>query len=99
MSINALSTSLSCGMYMDPEYQRIIRQLMAYGISPSGDKSADKIKLQRIEQSKESQNSQFSQSGSNKEKSNTEISENQFKDNGQGTDQLAMLNKLKLGLL
>lgn len=97
MSINAISMS-SC-MTIDSEYQRIMRQLRAYGIEPTGDKSVDKAKLQRIEQAKESQNSKLQNPNDNKQKSEEEVSSEQFVDRGQGTDQIAMLNKLKLGLL
>lgn len=97
MSINAIS--MSSGMTIDSEYQRIMRQLRAYGIEPTGDKSVDKAKLQRIEQTKESQNSKLQNPNDNNQKSEKEVSSEQFVDKGQGTDQLAMLNKLKLGLL
>ena len=51
MSVNSISSSFafsSAGMTIDAEYQRIIRALQAYGIAPTGDKSADKAKLQKI---------------------------------------------------
>ena len=60
MSLNSIS-GLGCfsisGM-MDPEYQRIIRELQALGITPTGDKSADKAKLQRVQSAKNSENAQ-----------------------------------------
>ena len=33
--------------YSDPEYQRILQELMRLGISPSGNKNADKTKLEQ----------------------------------------------------
>jgi len=101
MSVNSLSDAftISCSLNaIDPEYLRIMRQLRAYGIEPTGDKSVDKAKLQKIEAAKDSQTSQFTNTKNNNK--NAENSSNTvLTDNGQGTDQLAMLNKLKLGLL
>ena len=55
MSINGIfgfsGTGLSC--VIDPEYQRIIRELRALGIEPSGDKATDKAKLERVQSSKD----------------------------------------------
>ncbi len=55
MSINGIfgfsGTGLSC--VIDPEYQRIIRELRALGIEPSGDKASDKAKLERVQSSKD----------------------------------------------
>lgn len=101
MSINAISMSgYSCGISgIDDEYQRIMRALRAYGIEPTGDKSVDSAKLKKIEASKDSQNTQFPESNENKDRSQNSISENQIVDKGVGTDQVAMLNKLKLGLM
>lgn len=62
MSVNSISSSFafsSAGMTIDAEYQRIIRALQAYGIAPTGDKSADKAKLQKIEAAKENKDAQF----------------------------------------
>ncbi|PWL80725.1 hypothetical protein DBY21_00855 [Candidatus Gastranaerophilales bacterium] len=101
MSVNSLtmaSAISSSANTIDSEYLRIMRQLRAYGIEPTGDKSVDKAKLQKIEAAKDSQTSQFANTKNNNK--NAENSSNiAITDNGQGTDQLAMLNKLKLGLL
>lgn len=101
MSINSLTMSSAfsgCVNTVDSEYQRIMRQLRAYGIEPTGDKSVDNAKLQKIEAVKDSQTSQFANTKNNDK--NAETSQNTaLTDNGQGTNQLAMLNKLKLGLL
>lgn len=100
MSINAISMSFgSCsGTSVDSEYQKIMRALRAYGIEPTGDKSVDKAKLQKIEAAKDSQNTQLSNQ-QNKDNATETSAQTQITDQGQGTDQLAMLNKLKLGLL
>ncbi len=103
MSINALaaSASFSCGMSVNNnDYQEIIRKLRAYGVTPSGDYYTDKAKLNKIEEAKDSKNTKFSNSG-NKEKPQ-EVEKNnepQIVDKGEGTDQLAMLNRLQLGLM
>ena len=101
MSINSLSMSaaISCSSNtIDSDYQRIMRELRAYGIEPTGDKSVDKAKLQKIEAAKDSQNPQFANTKNNEQK--TENFNNiQITDKGRGVDQLAMLNRLKLGLL
>ena len=102
MSINALS--MSCSYWggvssADSEYQEIIRKLRAYGVSPSGDFYADKAKLNKIEQAKDSQNAQFADARKEKEKSASDVQNTVIVDKGEGTEQLAMLNKLQLGLL
>lgn len=102
MSMNILTMSSavsSCTMMIDQEHQRIIRALRAYGVEPTGDKATDKMKLQKIEASKDAQNAGLSNS-KEENKSAREIADDPIvTDKGEGTDQLAMLNKLKLGLL
>ncbi len=103
MSINALtaSASCSCGMSVNNnDYQEIIRKLRAYGVTPSGDYYTDKAKLNKIEETKDNKNAKFSNSD-NKEKPQEVEKNNEPKvvDKGEGTDQLAMLNRLQLGLL
>lgn len=101
MSINAISMSSamsSCGMTIDAEHQRIMSALRAYGIEPTGEKSVDKAKLQKVEAAKSNQNAQFSNSKDNAQKAES-TDNNTIVDKGEGTDQMAMLNKLKLGLL
>lgn len=36
--------------YLDPEYRRIIQELLALGLTPTGNKSADKAKLEAKKQ-------------------------------------------------
>lgn len=102
MSINAISASASysCGMSsVNSDYQEIIRKLRAYGVTPSGDYYTDKAKLNKIEEAKDSKNAKFSNSD-NKEKTQEVEKTNTPKvvDKGEGTDQLAILNRLQLGL-
>lgn len=103
MGMNAISMSaaISSSMGFDPEHQRIMRELRAYGIEPSGDKSVDKSKLEQVKSVKNSQKTQF-QKPEQKElqqgaKQEEDSSANAY--NGNGSDQIAMLNKLRFGLL
>lgn len=45
MNVNSVCGAMYAGV-IDPEYQRIVRELRAFGIEPSGDKSIDKAKLE-----------------------------------------------------
>lgn len=45
MNVNSVCGAMYAGA-IDTEYQRIIRELRAFGIEPSGDKSVDKAKLE-----------------------------------------------------
>lgn len=101
MALNSISMSFAvsgCGMTIDQEHQRIMRELRAYGVEPTGEKSVDKAKLQQINAAKDSQNAQFSNPKEGEEKPDT-ASKNEVVDKGEGTNQLAMLNRLKFGLL
>ena len=54
MSINGICGFGVFGLYsgVDSEHQRIMRELRALGIEPSGDKATDKAKLQKVQSSK-----------------------------------------------
>ena len=52
------SPSISCCPSVDSEEKEIMRRLMAYGITPTGNKTTDKAKLREIELNK-AQNSNF----------------------------------------
>lgn len=53
MSLNIASINAMCAQaYIDPEHQRIMRELRAMGIEPTGDKSTDKAKLEEAKQTK-----------------------------------------------
>ena len=101
MTLNSLAMSSAipgCGMTIDTEYQRIIRALRAYGIEPTGDKNVDKAKLQKIEEAKSNANAKFLDS-KQEEKKSENVESKEFVDKGEGSDQIAMLNKLMFGLL
>lgn len=102
MSINALSMSAAASSStstIDTEYQRIMRQLRAYGVEPTGDKSVDKAKLQKIEAAEQSQKTQSAKADNDTYKKNSQDSSNSAAQSSAGTDQLAMLNKIRLGLI
>mgnify|MGYP000047308330 FL=1 len=102
MSINALSMSAAASSStstIDTEYQRIMRQLRAYGVEPTGDKSVDKAKLQKIEAAEQSQKTQSAKADNDTNKKNSQDSSNSAAQSSAGTDQLAMLNKIRLGLI
>ena len=50
--------SISCSSSVDPEEKEIMRRLLAYGITPTGNKITDKAKLRQIELEK-AKNSNF----------------------------------------
>lgn len=53
MSMNIASVSAMCAQsYIDPEHQRIMRELRALGIEPTGDKNTDKAKLEKAKSEK-----------------------------------------------
>lgn len=89
------------GNYMDSEYQTIIRALRAYGVEPTGDKSVDKAKLERIESSKSSAKAQSAKLENNFNQKTSQETQNKTDtaNAGAGTDQIAMLNKLRFGLI
>ena len=105
MSINGIfgfsGTGLSC--VIDPEYQRIIRELRALGIEPSGDKASDKAKLERVQSSKDASAAQTEGSvQANKtfgetieELAGIEMSEKVNAASMTGATQISELNKLR----
>lgn len=106
MNISALSSNIGACYGIDPEYNRIIRELRALGIEPTGDKSVDKAKLQQAKDAKraeETQNIQFVAEVKPTEKSGAESSQDNIKNdistkaqNMTGATQLAEFNKYKL---
>ena len=56
MKVSSIAPSFSfCGGYpppIDSEEQEIMRRLLAYGCTPTGDKATDKAHLRRIEEQK-----------------------------------------------
>ena len=57
MNISGISANVAA-LYMDSEYMRIVRELIAYGITPSGDKQIDKMKLEQVKQARRQDNIQ-----------------------------------------
>lgn len=59
MSVNGIFSMYGLGVCgIDSEHQRIMRELRALGIEPSGDKATDKAKLQRVQSSKNADSAQ-----------------------------------------
>ena len=105
MNITGLSANISM-CCMDSEYARIIRELRAYGIEPSGNKSTDKMKLEQVKQAKRQENIQQPQAvekSGKTEKEGAISSEDTVKAQMEqqahqmsGATQVANLNKYKL---
>lgn len=110
MSMNIASVSAMCAQsYIDPEHQRIMRELRALGIEPTGDKSTDKAKLEKAKsekkaaQAQSSKQVQFVTGTEESSKSDAVSSSDTIKNdksiqaqNMTGAEQLAQLNKFKL---
>ena len=113
MSFNdfSMSSAISVGgMVVDSEYQRIIQMLRAYGIEPTGNKIVDRGKLQAILASQAAKHTEFQQvattndvqtkSENNPNDNLTNIQTTAHQHNpSAGAEQIAILNKFKLGLL
>ena len=91
--------------YSDPEYLRILQELMALGIAPSGNKDSDKAKLERIK-AELAQKIQTKQSEEQKQSIQVQpleaIQDSQkakMESERIGAMNLAELNKLYFGLL
>ncbi len=105
MNVSALSGTAS-GIMIDSEYQRIIRELRALGIEPTGNKTTDKAKLEEAKaakHAKEVQNISFVTQTEETEKAGAESSKDTIKNDMSiqtqqmtGADQIAKLNKYKI---
>ena len=107
MNVSAMSGTAS-GIMIDSEYQRIIRELRALGIEPTGNKTTDKAKLEEAKAAKAKKtnqvdNIQFVNKTEDTEKADEESSKDAAKDDKTvqaeqmtGATQLAQLNKYKL---
>lgn len=100
MSMNISSVgAMNSQVYIDPEHQRIMRELRALGLEPTGDKSTDKAKL---EQAQAASQIQFVSGVEESSKAEAASSSDAAKDtaiqaqNMTGAEQLAKLNKFKL---
>lgn len=88
---------------IDTEHQRIMRELRALGIEPSGDKASDKAKLERVQSSKNTQSAQKETAVQpNKtfgeaieEQANIDINETVNASAMTGATQISELNKLR----
>ena len=109
MSMNVSSISGSMyGCYPDPEHQRIMRELRALGLEPTGDKTADKAKLEAAKAAMKSENNQqitpqAVDAGSEADKNQAFSAQDEAKAsveisalNMTGAEQVGQLNKLKL---
>ena len=101
MNISSMSGMVSgCVGMIDYEHQRIIRALQAYGVEPTGDKSMDKAKLQRIQAAESSKDAKMSNDTKDESKSAKDIADGATTiQKNEGAEQLAMLNRMQLGLL
>lgn len=107
MNISSLG-AMSTQAYIDPEHQRIMRELRALGLEPTGDKSSDKAKLEqarsekKAEQAQAASQVQFVSGVEESSKAEAVSSSDAAKDmavqsqNMTGAEQLAKLNKYKL---
>lgn len=107
MNINSMS-AIGSAVAFDSEYHRIIRELRALGIEPSGDKTTDKAKLQAAKEQQRAQNNGCiiieAVTGVNEtEKAGAISSADNIKNdnivqtqNMQGAEQIAQLNKFRI---
>lgn len=107
MNISSMG-QVALNVAMDSEYQRIIRELRALGIEPTGNKATDKAKLEAAKAAQKAKNNntvimQAVTGTSATEKAGAESSADNIKNdasiqaqNMTGADQIAKLNKLKL---
>ncbi len=104
MNVSAMS-GIASGMMIDSEHQRIMRELRAMGIEPTGDKSTDKAKLEAAKQTKQAQYNQiqFVSETEKTDKAPAQSSQDNIKNdtsiqaqNMTGATQIAELNKYKI---
>ena len=107
MNINSLG-QVATTVALDSEYQRILRELRALGIEPTGDKAVDKAKLQAAKEQQKAKNAgtvimQAVTGTNDTEKAGALSSEDNVKNdnsiqaqNMTGAEQIAKLNKLKI---
>lgn len=93
------------GSYCDPEYLRILRELMELGIAPSGNKTVDKAKLEQakaefIQKIKNKQDEEFKQEIQAQPLKNTrETQRTELEVQRLGAMNIAELNKVYFGLI
>jgi hypothetical protein len=86
------------GQYSDPEYLKIIQELMKLGIAPSGNKSIDKAKLEKAQQKTESK-FEIDKTQNNNQKDEQQTKKEQMEEQRVGATNLAEINKVLLGLI
>lgn len=105
MSMNiasVMSGSMCINGGIDVEHLRIMRELRALGIEPTGDKFADKAKLEEAKKVKSVQQANISKNKSGEEQTSKTSSNNEQQSNQQvgndmtGANQISELNKLFL---
>ncbi len=93
--------------YSDPEYQRILQELMRLGISPSGNKNADKTKLeqakaeliQKIQNKQQEEQKQALQvQPIEAVQDNQSVSRSEMEEQRLGAMNIAELNRLYFGI-
>lgn len=107
MNVSSLSGIMYC-VATDAEYQRIIRELRALGLEPTGDKAADKAKLEAAKSAQKAENKEEAvfqpidagneTTGNQAFNTSDEIKSNLAADtqNMTGADQIAQLNRFSL---
>lgn len=58
MNISSISNAMYC-IGVDPEYQRIVRELRVLGLEPTGDKQTDKMRLEAAKLAKMAENNEM----------------------------------------
>ncbi len=104
MSVNSISSLSASYNSIDSEYKRIIEELRAMGIEPTGNKSTDKMKLQQAKQAEKTsdvQESQFVSEVKDTDKVQKESSQDEAQNataaqNMTGATQISDYNKYKL---
>lgn len=95
-AISAMSGAMSVNGGIDAEHMRIIRELEALGISPTGNKSSDKMKLEQALKVKNIQETGKNQTGTNKQSNevdNNTQQKSEASNNMTGATQIGDLNK------
>jgi hypothetical protein len=86
------------GQYSDPEYIKIIQELMKLGITPSGNKYIDKTKLEQAQQKTESK-FEVDETQNKNQKDEQQTQKEQMEEQRVGATNLAEINKVLLGLV
>ena len=93
------------GYYNDPEYLRILQELMKLGIAPTGNKMIDKTKLEQakfelIQKIQEHQDKEFIQEMQVQQLENTmETQQSELELKRLGATNISELNKIYFGLV